>query len=724
MAFDQSTRNRLARFVADARSLLTDEFTRQVRQEYGLDLDSGDVTPLDRLGHLDDARSQTAQILRSTLAHYLGGPLDQQGKAARQARMETLNRIVREQAFTVLNRLCALRMAEARGLLVESVASGYSSDGFQLYSQLAGSGLGETGDAYRHYLFSVFDELAMDLPVLFDRFSPEGRLFPRNSTLLDLLHLINDPELEQLWPEDETIGWIYQYFNSQEERRQMRAASQAPRNSRELAVRNQFFTPRYVVEFLTDNTLGRIWYEMTRGQTQMVDSCRYLVRRPKEIFLGHPNLSHDEAAPWVQGVLGGDFNVMPEHPTIDEIGELALLIDGYEVAQQYMNEDVMEVGSRYMRAYIEQGEPFPSDALTLWLILFAYQRGMIREGFRTPEADDPFQQGIRAAYDALRATLQNPPDDLSQEEMLNQPVFIPRRPLKDPREILMLDPACGSMHFGLYAFDLYETIYVEAWEMQANGGWRDPQPSAFNRLIDDYPDKDALLRDIPRLIIEHNIHGIDIDPRAVQIAGLSLWLRAQRSWQAQGLRPQDRPTIRRSNIVCAEPMPGNKAQLDEFLKSLREERLESLIRKVINVPADQRVRATPSMADALCELVSTVWHEMELAGEAGSLLKIEESLAAAIDHARNEWEQRLPLFRVETFRMTGPSATRNPRLIISELCQAKKSTSGIGPRRWCWPHWRSMPPRPRTAAATSGGCLRRTRREGLRLLTSVVNGMM
>lgn len=31
--------------------------------------------------------------------------------------------------------------------------------------------------------------------------------------------------------------------------------SQAPRNSRELAVRNQFFTPRYVVQFLTDNTL-------------------------------------------------------------------------------------------------------------------------------------------------------------------------------------------------------------------------------------------------------------------------------------------------------------------------------------------------------------------------------------------------------------------------------------------------------------------------------------
>ena len=50
-------------------------------------------------------------------------------------------------------------------------------------------------------------------------------------------------------------------------------------------MRNQFFTPRYVVEFLTDNTLGRIWYEMTSGATSVKERCCYLVRRPNEIFL-------------------------------------------------------------------------------------------------------------------------------------------------------------------------------------------------------------------------------------------------------------------------------------------------------------------------------------------------------------------------------------------------------------------------------------------------------
>ena len=93
-----------------------------------------------------------------------------------------------------------------------------------------------------------------------------------------MLNLINDDDIAALWSEDETIGWIYQYFNSKEERKAMRDASQAPRNSRELAVRNQFFTPRYVVEFLVDNTLGaplvqRHWWCATDLGVSIASTC-------------------------------------------------------------------------------------------------------------------------------------------------------------------------------------------------------------------------------------------------------------------------------------------------------------------------------------------------------------------------------------------------------------------------------------------------------------------
>ena len=56
MAFDQSTRNRLQRFVNDARRVLEEEFTRQLQNDYGLDPMSGTITPLNNLRHLNDAQ--------------------------------------------------------------------------------------------------------------------------------------------------------------------------------------------------------------------------------------------------------------------------------------------------------------------------------------------------------------------------------------------------------------------------------------------------------------------------------------------------------------------------------------------------------------------------------------------------------------------------------------------------------------------------------------------
>ena len=427
MPLDQDTRNRLQRFVTNARELLTDEFTRQLQQDYGMDPKTGTVADLASLTHLNDTRLETAQLLRDIEAHYVAATLSDSSK---QTRKDVLLRIAREQAFTVLNRLVALRMMEARGLLQESIAQGYQSRGFELYARLAGSSLGNTGDTYRSFLFSVFDEFATDLPQLFDRYSPQGRLFPRDTSLLDLLKLVNDQKLESLWAEDETIGWIYQYFNSKEERKEMRKSA-APRNSRELAVRNQFFTPRYVVEFLVDNSLGRAWFDWTGGQTELYNRCKYLLRKP---------------------------------------------------------EDAPELATTTLR---------------------------------------------------------------------------------DPRGIKLLDPACGSMHFGLYAFDLFEVMYREAWDWeQSNGPGSLTSDDDYQPLQEVYADQESLLLDVPRLIIEHNIYGVDIDPRATQIASLALWLRAERSWHDDGIKAKDRPTVGLGHVIAAVAPPPEPELREQMAASL------------------------------------------------------------------------------------------------------------------------------------------------------------
>ncbi|OGR24139.1 MAG: hypothetical protein A2139_12165, partial [Desulfobacca sp. RBG_16_60_12] len=126
------------------------------------------------------------------------------------------------------------------------------------------------------------------------------------------------------------------------------------------------------------------------------------------------------------------------------------------------------------------------------------------------------------------------------------------------------------------------------------------------------------------LIVEHNLHGIDIDPRAVQIAALALWLRAQKTWKNLGIKAAERPRIARSNIVTAESMPGEEDMRREFITGLK-----------------PRV---------LGQLVDVVFEKMMLAGEAGSLLKIEEEIKDAVAEARKQWlegpkpEQQLLFF--------------------------------------------------------------------------------
>lgn len=67
--------------------------------------------------------------------------------------------------------------------------------------------------------------------------------------------------------------------------------------------------------------------------------------------------------------------------------------------------------------------------------------------------------------------------------------------IESPEDISLCDPACGSGHILVYAFELLAKMYLE---------------------------REYRMRDIPGLILSKNLHGMEIDPRAAQIAGLAL----------------------------------------------------------------------------------------------------------------------------------------------------------------------------------------------------------
>lgn len=530
---DQATRNSLQNATQQARRLLEREITEQLEGAFDV-LPNGTIA--DKPGkHLDASQRLVRTKIVESIRHRAGG------SAKAEMLADAVTDYVREAAFTILNRYIALKMLEVRGLVQQCITKGDQSSGFKEFG-LAATGLAQLPDkGYRLYLESLFDELSTEVKILFDRHSDASLLWPRRQAFDGLLEILNADDLGSVWKEDETIGWVYQYFNSQEERRAMRDASQAPRNSRELAVRNQFFTPRYVVEFLTDNTLGRTWYEMRQGQTALATQCRYLVRRPTEVFL-------------------------------------------------------------------KVGESVPAGATT-------------------------------AA-------------EASHADLLRQRAHVLFRAKKDPRDLKILDPACGSSHFLIYCFDLLLTIYEEAWCDEAS-----PASQVTGQALKhDYPTIESLHAAVPGLILRHNVHGIDIDARCAQIGAFALWMRAQRAYNAFNIPKDHRPAIRRSNIVVAEPMPGEGDLLKDFLRDLREDRLESIIRGALRVPTDKTVRATAAMADSLCDLVRTVWNSMKLAGEAGSLLRIDKDLEAAIAKGRSQWDEA-PLFRVSQLGSNGSERT-------------------------------------------------------------------
>ena len=142
--------------------------------------------------------------------------------------------------------------------------------------------------------------------------------------------------------------------------------------------------------------------------------------------------------------------------------------------------------------------------------------------------------------------------------------------INGPEDITLCDPACGSGHILVYAFQLLFDMYAEC-------GYRE--------------------REIPQLILEKNLSGMEIDPRAAQIANLAL---------AMCAREHDRRFFGRGVQADVLVVTPTKFQRDEA-------------GCVIELPDDAAIMADQQLIDALEHL-----------DEVGSLLNPTEAQLAAL----------------------------------------------------------------------------------------------
>jgi type II restriction/modification system DNA methylase subunit YeeA len=109
--------------------------------------------------------------------------------------------------------------------------------------------------------------------------------------------------------------------------------------------------------------------------------------------------------------------------------------------------------------------------------------------------------------------------------------------INKPEEIKLLDPACGSGHMLTYAFDLLVLIYEEE-------GY---SPN-----------------EIPGLILKHNLHGLEICPRAAQLAELALVFKA-REQSRRFFQPEQ---LVRPQIIELQDVQFKDGELNDYIEAL------------------------------------------------------------------------------------------------------------------------------------------------------------
>lgn len=158
-------------------------------------------------------------------------------------------------------------------------------------------------------------------------------------------------------------------------------------------------------------------------------------------------------------------------------------------------------------------------------------------------------------------------------------------------QITFLDPACGSGHFLLEAFDLFYAMYEE------EGHLKEPEQICTS-------------------ILENNLFGLEIDERAIQIAEAALWMKAaEKAFGFKGV-----PT----NLVATNiHLPKGKNHLEAFLK---------------NHPEDEPLRPA----------LQTIFESLEHADELGSLLQIEEPVEKELKYIQAKQGDQLSWLTPQT----------------------------------------------------------------------------
>jgi len=116
-------------------------------------------------------------------------------------------------------------------------------------------------EAYKELLIGACNHLNKSFPFLFERINDYTELLMPDDLIsqYSILQDVRDGMAEEDCHEVEIIGWLYQFYIS--EKKDEVFASKGSVKKEDIPAATQLFTPRWIVEYMVQNTVGKLWLQ-------------------------------------------------------------------------------------------------------------------------------------------------------------------------------------------------------------------------------------------------------------------------------------------------------------------------------------------------------------------------------------------------------------------------------------------------------------------------------
>ncbi len=230
---DKAFRNRLGRMGINERQLLTIE---TIPEEYR-------------------AERKRIETIREVFIAETGSVAD------------AYEKLIEELTFTLFNRLASLKVMEAHTLHPEIITRRDIHGGRSLahlaWLEQNTSFRNEEAEGLLQFIEEQFQRLALEIPLFSLQHS--YHLLPTAIELQSIIQAYNqvetDPQVEDdIWKSDDILGWLYESYNNYKKAAHKESGDKTEYNK--VSIQSQVYTPRWVVQFLVDNSLGKLYLEM------------------------------------------------------------------------------------------------------------------------------------------------------------------------------------------------------------------------------------------------------------------------------------------------------------------------------------------------------------------------------------------------------------------------------------------------------------------------------